>query len=171
MVRATQTAQVLLFVLILLSLVTGAVAGYEKYSLPRVIVLPSNPLHPIKLFFERIPVWLTFNHEMKAMRHLRSAESRLAELNKTIYLGEFEHVAKTSAAYKEELNNTVGEIDKAVSMGVNASKVINRVELVTENHLPILKKLSKKVPIEQEQFLITSIDRTYNTHQTALSLV
>jgi len=137
-------------------------------ELPNAGILPDSPLYPVKILFEKVHVWLTFNSEAKTKLTLHYAGERLSELNETIRMGKWQYVEKLKEEYENDINETEVEMNKTFGLGRNATALAEHVCNMTYKHILVLQVVLEKAPESAKKGLERAINASINGHENCL---
>lgn len=166
--KTLKTEIALASILSLMLLISLAAA---KDELPKPNILPDHPLYPVKTFFERVRLWLTFDPEAKARFHAYLAEQRLAEMNEMVVRGKYQYIYRLREEYEKELEETENEANKTFGLGKNATALLEHVCNVTYKHILVLERVLSKAPEAAREGLERAINASIKGHMKCLERV
>ncbi|MEM5878894.1 MAG: DUF5667 domain-containing protein [Candidatus Aenigmatarchaeota archaeon] len=140
-------------------------------ELPNPGILPDHPFYPVKTFFERVRLWLTFDPEARARFHAFLAEQRLAELNATLAQGKWQYAERLRYEYERELGEVDDETNRTFGLGRNATVLLEHVCNVTYKHIAVLERVLSKAPEAARLGLERAINASIRGHEKCLERV
>ena len=140
-------------------------------ELPSPGILPDHPLYPVKTFFEKVRLWLTFDPVARARFHAFLAEQRLAELNATLSQGKYQHALRLREEYERELSESENEREKAFGLGRNATVLLEHVCNMTYKHITVLQRVLSRAPEAARPGLERAINASIRGHERCLEKV
>jgi len=158
--------KVFLISILAIALLSKLVVAEE---LPSPGLLPDNPFYPVKTFFEKVRLWLTFDSEARARFHAFLAEQRLSELNETIRIGKLEHVEKLKEDYESEVNETEIEMNRTFNLGRNVTALAEHVCNVTYKHIIVLERVLEGAPEPARKGIEGAINASIKGHENCLN--
>ena len=115
-------------------------------DLPGPHLMPDNKFYFLKLAYEKVVLFLTFNLAKKAERYKTFAEKRLYEGQQMIKEGKQELANKQEELYKYYLNKAKETLEKAIQKAMDKKKeeLANQLRLQVEE---IKNKLSESIKL------------------------
>ncbi len=152
---------ILITILSFLLLSFGVQVSAQEADLPSPGLLPDSPFYFLEIIAEGIGTFFTFGDLKKAERCAVLAAERLAEAKAVVEKGKPEFAEKTLARYKNQLNNSMVQAEKAMAEGKDTEKVIEvltKVGKATSRHLEVLIEVREKVPEQAKQAIKMAIE-------------
>jgi hypothetical protein len=114
----------LIIFLILIGFLFSAGRAMAKFpnDLPGPKIDPDSKLYFLKIWWEKIVIFFTFNTEAKAERYRIFAEKRAAEAKEMALKGKTELASKLKDAYIKYLNKAKDTLNKAIQKAVDKGK-------------------------------------------------
>lgn len=98
------------------------IRGFLTLGLPEVTILPTSVFYPLKIFWEKIVLFFTFDETKKVEITLKNAESRLSESYRLIENKEFGKAQEILTKYNEQI--------ALASSSLSSLKEINNEDLI-----------------------------------------
>lgn len=151
--------------ILLLMAITSAVLGQTalaqenqtEIELPKVGILPSSPIYFLKIWFEKIQLWLTTQPQAQAKLMLKFSENRLAEYQALRAQGNEKLAQRTLELYTQQLEKAVEKIEETHGQGVSMDEAAGQAAEVTQKHLQILVRAYSKAPEPAKKGLTKAI--------------
>jgi len=152
--------------LLLVSIIPSVYGQQNDNQLPDPGILPDNQFYGLKRFFEGVWISLTFGDDLKALRTLELAQTRLAEAHAMASAEKPEFVGTLLNQYTEELANAN---KLAASLTDDKKAVVSeRIAIATTQHIPILDNLEQKVPEGAKPMIIAVRENSIKGNMQAL---
>jgi len=144
--------------------------AFER-GLPAAGITPDSWTYGFKRFFEDIDLFFTFDDVVKAEKHGKYAELRLAEAKEMIEKGKPEFVDDLIEEYEDNLEKA-NEISKiAQRVGKNVTKVTEVVAVATSIHMDVLENVLEKVPEQAKPSIQRAITSSKRGNEEALKVL
>ena len=98
-------------------------------DLPGLEIMPDSPFYFLKIWYEKIILFFTFDSTKKAERYKTFAEKRIYEIKKMLEKGKESLAKKSEKIYKSYLNKAKKELEKAIRKAVEQKKEDLKQEL------------------------------------------
>lgn len=122
------------------------------------IILPDSPLYFLKLFKEKVSLWLTFSPEKEVNKYLKLARLRMAEYQKMLEKGKPETAQKVLARYEETLNKVLEKIEELRREKQGILKISQDIEQILTKHTSVLQNVLEHVPPQAKESLLKAIE-------------
>ena len=122
------------------------------------IILPDSPLYFLKLFKEKVSLWLTFGAEKEVNKYLKLARLRMAEYQKMLEKGKPETAQKVLARYEETLNKVLTKVEELRREKKGILKISQDMEEILTKHTSVLQNVLDHVPPEAKESLLKAIE-------------
>jgi len=156
--------------LVALTLV-GIIPVMAQEDLPEPGILPDSPFYPVKIFVEKVKVWITFDPEARAKIHLQYLEIRLAEMKEMIKRNKTEYVEGILRDFETEQNYFEADSNRTRALGRNITALAEHVSNVTHKHIIILEKILAKVPEQARPAIEHAINVSIRGHEQAVESI
>jgi hypothetical protein len=160
----------LITTIVLTMLVVGGVASAQE-ELPSPGLLPDHPFYEVKMWWEDVRMFFTFNSKDKAKLHLEFASIRLAEVNEMIKKNKTKFIQELLEDYKKELNETEDKVEELKARGKNITILAEHVSNVTYKHVFILEEVLEKVPEQAKIHIEHAINVSIKGHEIAVESI
>jgi len=160
-------AAVLLTTLILVCIIPVT----SQEDLPESGTLPDSPFYPVKIFVEKVRVWITFDSEARAKIRLQHLDIRLAEMNEMIKRNKTEYVGGILRDFETEQNYFEADSNRTRALGRNITALAEYVSNVTYKHILILEKVLAKVPEQARPAIEHAINVSIRGHEQAVESI
>lgn len=122
------------------------------------IILPDSPLYFLKLFKEKVSLWLTFGAEKEVNKYLKLARLRMAEYQKMLEKGKPETAQKVLARYEETLNKVLMKVEELRQEKKGILKISQDMEEILTKHTSVLQNVLEHVPPQAKESLLKAIE-------------
>jgi len=143
-------------------------------ELPDPGLTPDSHFYFLERAVERIGTFFTFGDAKKAQRHADLAVERLAEARAMAEEGRPGLVEKTLERYKNQLQNSLAQIEKAQAKGKSIERVMEvaaRVGQATSLHLEVLVEVNQRVPQEDSGIIEAAMKASLKGHAQAVEVL
>ncbi len=103
-------------------------AGFPD-DLPGPQIMPDSPFYFLKIWYEKIVLFFTFDAAKKAEKYKTFAEKRAYEAREMVEKGRGDLADKLKETYKSYLNKAKEKLERAVEKAMNQKKEQLRKEL------------------------------------------
>lgn len=144
-----KTISILLLMVITFAVLVQTALAQEKQAeieLPKVGILPSNPIYFLKIWSEKIQLWLTTQPQAQAKLMLKFSENRLAEYQALRAQGNEKLAQRTLELYTKQLEKAIEKIEETHGQGVTMDEAVSQAVEATQKHLQILVKAYDQAP-------------------------
>ena len=120
-----------IIILILFGFLLSASKVLAKFpdDLPGPKIMPDSKLYFLKLWYEKIVLFFTFDAIKKAEKYKIFAEKRLYEIKQMIEQGKRDLTEKPKEIYKSYLNKAKEKLEKAIQEAIDQKKEELKQEL------------------------------------------
>lgn len=91
-------------------------------DLPGPNIMPDSPFYFLKIWYEKIVLFFTFNLEKKAEKYKIFAEKRAYEIKQLITKGKGDLAEKPKEIYKSYLDKAKQKLEKAIQKAIDKKK-------------------------------------------------
>jgi len=151
--------------LIISLILTATVVIAQEEGLPTPGLLPDNPFYPIKTFFERVRLWITFNNEERAKLRLQYANLRLSELNEMVKQQKLQYVESLRNRYEDELRGSEAEMNRSLALGRNITALAEHVCNMSYKHVLVLERILEKAPNASKPVIERVMNASIERHE------
>ncbi|MDP2934455.1 MAG: DUF5667 domain-containing protein [bacterium] len=107
---------------------SAAQAGFPD-DLPIFSAMPDNVFYFLKIWYEKIVIFFTFDLVKRAERYTTFAEKRAYEAEEMVKEGKVDLAAKVEETYKSYLNKAKEALEKAIQKAIDKKKEALKQEL------------------------------------------
>ncbi len=98
-----------------------AQAGFPD-DLPVFSAMPDSPFYFLKIWYEKVVIFFTFDLAKRAERYTTFAEKRAYEAEEMVKEGKIDLAAKLEETYKSYLNKAKEALEKAIQKAIDKKK-------------------------------------------------
>jgi len=122
------------------------IKGFLTLGLPEVMILPTSPFYPLKILWEKVVLFFTFDETKKVEMILKNAERRLSESYRLIENKSFDKAKDTLNTYNEQITlatNSLSELKELNSEDLIA--LVRKIEANTVKQQGVIDYFADKV--------------------------
>jgi hypothetical protein len=121
----------IIIVLIIFGLFLPAAVALAKFpdDLPVFSVMPDSTFYFLKIWYEKVVIFFTFDLAKRAERYTTFAEKRAYEAEKMVKEGKVDLAVKLEETYKSYLNKAREALEKAIQKAIDKKKEALKQEL------------------------------------------